>query len=116
MSNIRNFKKNIYTICGDIAADALLAAYIFPKEVKKEAIDNIINELAALQEDTVALAAISFDRNEKSFENRAEYRKARHQYFKTAFNKLEKEFLDRAMEIVKQLNDAVPHDVRKVIG
>lgn len=108
MANLRNFKNNIREICGDLAADTLIAATIYGNQIDTARLNDILNELAALQEDTIALTKLSFDRSESAFENRGEYRKERRKYYKMAFAKLEKEFLDRAIEISKQIAGAIP--------
>lgn len=113
MASIRSFKKGVYSICGDIATDTLIASELFPQSVNKEDVDRLINEIAALQEDTIALTSISFDKARREFANPADYRKAKHAYFKKAYAKLEKDFLDRVGEILKQLNEALPAEARK---
>lgn len=116
MANLRDLKKHVRIVCGDLAGDALLAAAIFPEKVDSERINSIINEIAALQEDTIALMSINFDRGRRDFVSPKEYRKERRKYFEVAFKKLEKDFLDRAIEIVNQLNDSVPADARKSVS
>ena len=116
MANKRNLKKSVYTVCGDLASDALLASILFEDKVDGNKINTIINEIAALQEDTLALVSFSYDKTPRDFESNAAYRKARHKYFSTAYKKLNKDFLDRAIEIVKQLNEAVPEDARRVVS
>lgn len=116
MANKRDLKKSIREICGDLAMNALLARMAFPDKVDENAINSIINEIAALQEDTIALSSFSYDKTPKSFATPAEYRRARRAYFATAYKKLDKDFLDRAIEILKQLNEAVPSEVRKAVS
>lgn len=116
MANKRDLKKRIQTVCGDIASDALIASVLFSDKVDSERINIIINEIAALQEDSIALASFSFDRSRRDFNSEKEYRHARRSYFATAYKKLNKEFIERAIEIVKQLNDVVPEEARKVVS
>lgn len=116
MANIRDLKRSIVAVCDDLATDALIASVAFGDKVDAAKIDGIINEIMALQQDTLALTKISFDRSVKSFASKKEYADARRRYFKLAFTKLQKDFLDRSIEITKQLNDAVPEEVRKVIS
>ena len=116
MANKRTLKKSIRTICGEIAGEALIASYLYADKIDQNKIDGIINEVAALQDDTINLTSFNFDKTERSFESKRDYRKARREYYAIAYKKLEKDFLDRATEIVKQLNDAVPAEVRKAVS
>lgn len=115
MANKRQLKKRVYSICGDLASDALIAGMLF-KEVNKEKINKIINDIADLQESTLAKATFSFDKAPRDFDNRAEYNKAHRKYFTEAYNRLNKEFIDRASKIVDELNEAVPADARKIVS
>lgn len=116
MANKRELKKRIKALCGDLASDALIATVLFPDKVETERINLIINEIAALQEDTLALTSFVYDRGRKDFANEGEYHRARRAYFATAYRKLNKDFIDRAIEIVRQLNEAVPEDARKAVS
>lgn len=116
MANVREFKKRISLICEELATDALIAQTLFPDKIDESRINAIINEIAALQDDTIVLTNFSFDKGRKQFENEKAYRRARHEYFKTAYKKLEKDFVERANEIIKQLNEAVPTEARKVVS
>lgn len=116
MANKREFKKRVRTICGELASDAMIAATLFPKEVNREKVNILINEIAALQEDTIALTSFSFDKAPRDYESLAVYHSERRKYFATAYKKLNKDFIDRALEIVKQLNDVVPENARRTVS
>ena len=116
MANKRGLKKRIKYICGDLASDALIASVLFPEKVDENKINAIINEIVALQEDTLALTSFVFDRGRREFANDGEYRAARKNYFSVAFKKLNKDFIERALEIVKQLNEVVPVDARRAVS
>lgn len=115
MANKRYLKKRIDHVCCDLSTDAFLAAEFFGDKVDAKKLNAIINEIAALEADTIALTSFTFDRTPSQFESMKEYRKARRKYYSTAYNKLNKDFIERAVAIVDQLNAAVPEDVRKVI-
>jgi len=114
MANKRQLKKRISRVCGDLAADLLLASYLFDG-VDREKVSNIINEIASLQEDSLAKASFSFDKVVRDYDTRSDYRTARRIYNAKAFAQLRKEFGERAMAIVKLMNEAVPADVRKML-
>ena len=116
MSNKRALKKRISEVCGDIARDAMLAAAIYRKDIDTKKIDDVLRNLAELQEETLVKSNFSFDKSEREFETRAAYRKARRDYFATAYDKLNKDFVERAVAIVKELNEAVPTEARKQVS
>lgn len=113
--NKRQLKKRVSYVCGDLAADIILASYACDS-IKRETVNEILNKIATLQEETRAKVSFSFDKTEKDFETPAEYHKARTAYNKKAFEKLRKEFGEKAMAIVKEMNAAVPADVRKCMS
>ena len=115
MANLRDFKKEVNYVCEDLATDALIASQLFPEKIDFNRVNAIINEIAALQDDTFKLLKISFDKGRKEFATLREYRRARSAYFTTAFNKLKKDFVDRANAIIDQLNEAVPEEARKAV-
>lgn len=98
-----------------MASDILCACYVSDK-VDREAVNTLINEIAMLQDEAVSKASFAFDKVKKDFANDAEYNKARHIYNAKAFAALRKEFADKANEIIKKMNEAVPADVRKAIS
>lgn len=116
MANKRDLKKRIKLICGELASDTLLASTFFCDKVDTNKLNLLINEIAALQEDTLAFATFSFDRTPRDFDSLADYHKERRKYFAVAYKKLDKDFIDRAVEIVNQLNEAIPNDVRKEVS
>ena len=116
MANKRDLKKRVRMVCGDLASDALLASVLFTDKVDREKINKIINDIAELQEKTLARISFSYPKSRRDFETVAEYNRAHREYYATAFNKLNKDFLDEALEIVKHLNDVVPADARKVVS
>ena len=111
MANKRDLKKQVRYICGDIATECMLAAdYI--KGVDSAAMAKIVSEIAQLQ--TAALSSVSFcfDKVPSDFETKAAYNKARSAYFKRAFTSLREKFNTRILEIVKDMNAALPQAVK----
>lgn len=103
MANKRQLKKQIRMVCGDLAGECALAAELIPGADRKE-FNRLIGEIARLQ--TLALARISFvfDKDVRSFESAAEYKKAKEQFFATAMDKLIKDFTEQVNGIIKQMN------------
>ena len=112
MSTKKQIKKNVRRVCGDLAAEILIASKVL-KGFDEKDVAKIINEIAALQEKTVCNATFSFDKAPHDFENRADYNKARRAYFHAAYKKLEEDFRNSVLAIVKDMNAAMPADVKE---
>lgn len=107
MANKRSLKKQIRYICGDIAGESLLAKTLIPG-VDKDAMAAVIIKAAELQTTALCRTNISFDKAPKDFENQADYRAARTKYYRQAFKKLSESFNNQVMEVVKDMNAAMP--------
>ena len=106
MANKRELKKNIRLICGDIAGECIFSEFALNADSQK--ISQVIINLADLQEESVQKVSFSYDKVEKDFETRKDYKKAKNRYFKNAYTALKKEFNDGIKEIVKELNETMP--------
>lgn len=111
MANKRQLKKRVRYTCGDLAAELLMASHVL-KGFDRQEVAKIIDEIARLQEGTLSHASFSFDKNHASFENAAEYNKARSAYYRAAYKKLSDEFNAKVAEIVKMMNAAMPQAVK----
>ena len=110
MANKRQLKKQIRYMCGDIAADVLIAGRL--EELNTENVAKFINALANLQVQSLQNATFSFDKTRKDFENRALYNKARAKYFRQGYDKLRENIFTTINEIVKDINAALPAEVK----
>lgn len=115
MTSKRELKKYIHAVCGDLAAELLIARAVNPgfDEAKVQA---IIAKIATLQVNALAHANFSFDRSEAEAKAKADgedYRKAKREYNKKAYAKLIEQFSDGVDEIVKDMNEAMPPEVRE---
>ena len=111
MANKRQLKKRVRYACGDMAAELLVASHCL-KGFDRADVVRIVNEIASLQETTLANASFAFDKNRAAFDTPEAYRKARHAYFKAAYKKLDDEFMAKMAEIVKEMNAAMPQAVK----
>lgn len=103
MANKRNLKKRIHRVCGEAAIDVL---FNLPYEIANK----MVLELAELQSQSLANATFSFDRSHKDFADKREYNKARTQYNKTAFRKLNSDFKNNLQAIVDEINKSLRKD------
>lgn len=113
MANKRNLKKQISYICGDIAAECLLAAECV-KGIDTDKMRDIVCRLALLQENALKNTTFTFDKVPGDFSSRKEYNKAKKEYFKKAYTALREKFDQRIQEIVKDMNAALPQEVKTV--
>ena len=112
MSSIRKTKKQVRYACGDVAAELLIAAHAI-KDFNKEDAYKIIEDIASLQIDTLSKCKFAYDKVQADFEDKAAYRKARHQYYKAAFKKLNDEYAKHLQEIVDKMNATMPKSVKE---
>lgn len=111
-SNKRLLKKEIRMICGSLAGECVIAK-ITVSGINPEKINEIIYEIAALQQNALQRTNFDFPQTEKSFANAQEYHKARHDYFKAAYGKLKSEFNNHVESIVKKMNEALPAEQKE---
>ncbi|MBD5183152.1 MAG: hypothetical protein HDS99_05100 [Bacteroidales bacterium] len=114
MSNKRELKKYIVNTCGALAADMIMTGYIF-SAVEPTDVQKIINHIATLQAESLAKCSLSFDKTPRDFETGAQYHKARKQYFAAAYSKLLKDFNAEVSAIVKEMNEAIPEEVKTAL-
>ena len=112
MANKRELKKRIQYVCGDLAAECLLAKN-FVKGVDAEAMKRIIAEIADLQISTLAKVSFAFDHLPTDFPSENLYRKARNAYYNKAYASLQSKFLDKVNDIVREMNAALPQEVKE---
>lgn len=112
MANKRSLKKQIRYICGDLAGECIFAREIIP-DVDREKANEIIIEIAALQEDTLKKATFAFDKTACDFETRHEYRAARRAYFHSAYKTLTEGFNAKVETILKAMNGLLTKEQRE---
>lgn len=114
MATKRQLKKFVANTCGAMAAEIILARAAFPV-IERKTVYDIISKIAALQNDTIKKVSLSFDKAPRDFANKSEYNKARRTYFATAYTKLLSYFDGAVADIVKEMNAALPAEVRETL-
>lgn len=104
MQSKRDLKKQIRYICGDLVGECLLIGEICPEEKLGE-LNQLIVDIAVLQETTIANTNFSFDKSAKDFASAHEYKAARSAYFREAFTTLHKQFNVALSDAVHRMND-----------
>lgn len=111
MASLRSLRKNIRFVCGELAAECLIARN-YLEGVDAEEFGKIIVKVAHLQEEALQKLNISFDKGQKEFANAAEYAKAKTAYFKKAYNQLADDFNAKVKELVNEMNAAAHNQER----
>ncbi|MDE6222275.1 MAG: hypothetical protein K2M49_01110 [Muribaculaceae bacterium] len=103
MQSKRTLKKQIRYICGDLVGECLLIGEICPAEKLNE-VNQLIVDLAVLQESTIQKTNFSYDKSPRDFSNEAEYRREKSKYVRAAFATLHKQFNASLSEAVHRMN------------
>ncbi len=114
MATKRDLKKFIHNTCGALAAEIILARAAFPS-IERGKVYDIVSDIATLQANTLPKVSIAYDKKPADFENYAEYRKARHAYYATAYDHLLEDFDAQVAEIVSKMDAALPDVIRAAI-
>lgn len=104
MQSKRDLKKQIRYICGDLVGECLIIGEICPED-KLEALNQLIVELAVLQESTIAKTNFSFDKSPKDFPTVHEYNRAKSAYYREAFTTLHRQFNASLQDAVHRMNE-----------
>lgn len=107
MANKRQLKKQIRYICGDVAAECALAKYLIDG-VNREAMNEVLREIATLQETSLSKINVNFDKVPKDFESMHAYKEAKKEFVNKAFESIREQFSKGLQEIVNKMNSALP--------
>lgn len=103
----RELKKLIQYACGDIAGECIRAQQTIPgTDVEKW--DNIVLNVALLQQEAVNRVSVDFDKTPKDFASKKEYNKARRAYFKQVEKGINDYMQAEVEKIVKEMNALLP--------
>lgn len=107
MANKRNLKKAIRFACGGMAGECIFAENTI-ECTDVAAWDQIILDIALLQEEAVNRVSVSFDKVPRDFENKKDYNKARRTYFKAVEKALAEYMHTETEQIVAAMNALLP--------
>ena len=111
MATKRQLKKRISYVCGVLAGEFLNAATCI-ESINDDTVCKVINDIAHLQVTTRGLVTVAYDKTPRDFGTRHQYNRDRRAYYKKAYGSLRDEFGKKALEIVKEMNAAVPAEER----
>ncbi len=112
MTNKRDFKKYANAL-GSSVAQEMMTAYYNVEGIDREAVANAVKKVITAIEDAKNNANVFFDRGAKSFADHKEYAVAKRKFFRSLFQKIEKDFSDKINEALKEFNAAVPEAAKQ---
>ena len=112
MANKREFKKYVDAL-GVSLIDEMVVVYHNVKGADKDQISKAIEIVLVGVAKAKNNANVFFDRGVKSFESHEAYSKAKAAFFKTLFEKINKEFADDVNEALKLFNATIPNDEKE---
>jgi len=107
MANKRQLKKAIQNACGDIAGECILAESAFGRD-NLDKWDNVIMNVALLQQEAVNRVTKHFDQIPSHYPNRKEYNAARRAFYKKAEKELSDYFHAEVEKIAAEMNSLMP--------
>ena len=107
MASKRDLKKAIKRACGSIAGECLMAEYNI-ENAETEKWDNVIINIALLQEEAIKKMPAPFGKKTAEFENKKLYRKARRAHNKQAVKELTDYMHGQVENVVKEMNALLP--------
>ncbi len=113
MANKRDIKKQIHTVCGELAMNCIVTRDCVGG-IDEKAMDGIIVKIARLQSHALQNLSFSFDKTASDFTDRSAYNKAATKYHKAAYKSFIDEFNKSVQEIVNEVNALLPAAQREL--
>ncbi len=111
MANIRELKKEVRYVCGDLAVECLMARSCI-EGIDSARMEAIVGEIADLQQTSLSRVTFNFDKIPSDFASGREYRTARRAYFKKAYRSFREKFEEHVTDIVREMNATLPQEVK----
>lgn len=111
MPNKREFKKYADAL-GASVIEEMMVAYYNVEGADRNAIADAVGKVLAAIEDAKDKSNIYFDRGVKAFADHKEYSKAKREFFRALFNKIENEFGEQIDAALKEFNAALPESYK----
>lgn len=109
MANKREFKKYADAL-GASVIDEMVSAFYNVKGADKDKISKAIEMTLGAIGKAKNNANVFFDKGVRAFANVEDYNKAKKDFFKALFNKIETEFSDEINAALKVFNEALPEE------
>lgn len=113
MANKREFKKYVEAV-GASAYEAMMSTYYNVDGAKKEDILKAVEKLAATVATARSNANVFFDKGHKAFDSVEAYSKAKADFFKKLFDKINGDFVKGLDDSLKTFNAAIPAKAKEL--
>lgn len=112
MANKREFKKYVDAL-GASVIDEMVSLYYNVKGADRDKIAQAMETVLGAIGKAKCNANVYFDRGPAAFADMKEYAKAKADFFKALFNKIETEFSEEVNQSLKLFNEALPAEERE---
>lgn len=112
MANKRDFKKYADAV-GASACEAMMNTYYAVEGVDKNVISEAIEQVLCAVASARSNADITFDKGVKAFASPAEYSKAKKEFYKKLFVKINADFASNLDKAIKTFNAAIPAEAKE---
>lgn len=112
--NKRDFKKTVDAIGANVCND-MMAVYYNVNGVDQEAISKAIGKVLGAVGAAKSHANVFFDKGHRAFNDMKQYTEAKRNFFRTLFQKINKDFADEINSALKDFNAAIPEDKRSAV-
>ena len=112
MANKREFKKYADAL-GSSACEQMVYVYDTVENVDKDKVAKAVEKVLCAVAAAKANADVTFDKGVKAFENLAEYSKAKKDFYRQLFTKINEDFHSQIDEALKLFNEAVPEEQKQ---
>lgn len=111
MANKREFKKYVTAVSQDIITTMMTVCYS-TDGVNHDIVDKAVATILVAGENAICKSNVKFDKTEGASEDAHAFHKAKRNFYRSLFKKVNKEFTDAINEAVKQFNAALPESVK----
>ena len=112
MANKREFKKYADAL-GSSACEQMVYIYETTDNVDKDKVAKAIEKVLCAVAAAKSNSDVTFDKGVKAFANLVEYSKAKKDFYRKLFDKINDNFHAQIDEALKLFNEAVPEEVKK---
>jgi hypothetical protein len=112
MANKREFKKYADAV-GASACEAMMTTYYTVEGADKKAISDAIEQVLCAVAAARSNADITFDKGVKAFDSLADYSKAKKDFYKKLFVKVNDDFAKDLDKAIKAFNAAIPAQAKE---
>lgn len=112
MASKREFKKAVESLGAGLCQE-MMTAYYNIDNVDRNVVAAAIEKVLAAVSKAKDNSNVYFDKGHKAFDSHMAYSKAKEEFFKSLFNKIDSEFASELNAALKMFNSALPAEVKE---